>query len=89
MNFLKLSVGYQHAGACVSVTLEGSASDVFLVDRHNLSKLERGGQDFTYYGGHATSSPVQLAVPSAGDWTAVVIPPPGGRVTASATIRTA
>ncbi len=64
MNFLKFALGYQWAGSVVVVELDGAASDVFLVDDLNLRKLERG-DSFTYYGGHATTSPVRLYVPSA------------------------
>lgn len=83
MNFLKSVLGYQGAGSVVVVKLDGAASDVFLVDDLNLRKFERG-DDFTYYGDHATSSPVRLDVPSSGSWNIVVIP--GGRVTVSTSV---
>ena len=50
MEFLKSALGYQRAGSIVEVKLEGTASDVFLVDDLNLRKLERGAP-YTYYGG--------------------------------------
>jgi hypothetical protein len=42
MEFLKSAFGYQRAGSVVVVKLDGTASDVFLVDDLNLRKLERG-----------------------------------------------
>jgi hypothetical protein len=83
MNFLKFALGYQRAGSVVVVELDGAASGVFLVDDLNLRKLERD-DSFTYYGGHATTSPVRLYVPSSGSWNAVVIP--GGRVAVSTSV---
>ncbi len=73
MEFLKSAFGYQRAESVVVVKWDGTATDVFLVDDLNLRKLERG-DSYTYYGGHATSSPVQLDVPSSGSWNLVVIP---------------
>jgi hypothetical protein len=81
MRFRKWPLGHQVIGAVVEVALRGVASDVFIVDDANLSRLERGDQ-YTYYGGHYTQSPVRLRVPSSGMWTAVVIPI-GGSVQAS------
>lgn len=77
MNIYKSALGYLPAGSAVVVDLVGAASDVFLVDNVNLGKLERG-ESYTYYGGHATKSPVRLGVPSSGTWNVVVIP--GGSV---------
>lgn len=42
MEFLKSALGYQRAGSTLVVKLDGTASDVFLVDDLNLRKLERG-----------------------------------------------
>jgi hypothetical protein len=83
VNYLKSGLGYQRAGSVIVVELDGAASDVFLVDDLNLRKLERG-DDFAYYGGHATRSPVHLDVPSSGSWNVVVIP--SGRVSVSASV---
>jgi Domain of unknown function (DUF1883) len=82
VEFLKSSLGYQRAGSIVLVKLDGTASDVFLVDDLNLRKLERG-DSYTYHGGHATSSPVRLHVPSSGSWNLVVIPAGPVRVSAN------
>ena len=82
MNFLKFSLGYLSGGALVVTTLDGVESDVFLVDPSNLLDFERG-RSFSYTGGHYKSSPVRLRVPTAGQWTAVVVPGVGGQVQAS------
>jgi hypothetical protein len=82
VEFLKSRLGYQRAGSVVVVTLDGTASDVFLVDDLNLRKLERG-DNFTYFGGHATSSPVRLNVRSSGSWNLVVVPAGPVRVSAN------
>lgn len=81
MNYLSFPLGRVALGSVVEVTLSGSESDVFLVDSLNLAKFKRG-QSFQYVGGHYKRSPVRLAAPSPGDWTAVVVP--SGRATASA-----
>jgi Domain of unknown function (DUF1883) len=85
MNFLKFPLHHQNSGTVVEVTLRGVESDVFLVDDPNLRQLERGGQ-VRYHGGHYNGSPVRLRVPSSGNWTAVVIPSPGGTVQAAARV---
>jgi len=82
INYLSFPVGQARAGAVVEVALSGCESDVFLVDDFNLAKFQRR-QSFRYTGGHYNRSPVRLAVPSSGRWTAVVIPT-GGRVDATA-----
>jgi hypothetical protein len=87
INFLEFPLNYQNAGATVEVTLQGVESDVFLVDNANLSSFKRGRQ-FTYQGGHYKKSPVVLGVATSGTWTVVVIPGPGGRVSASVRVLT-
>ena len=59
-----------HAGVIVHVSLNYSAN-VFLVDDINYSNYKMG-LPYTYYGGHATSSPVVLSVPRSGDWYVIV-----------------
>jgi hypothetical protein len=85
MNYLKFPLDYQTTGAIVQTTLEGVESDVFVVDAPNLSSFERGG-NFRYVGGHYTSSPVRLVIPSPGTWTVVVVPGTGGTVSAGVKI---
>lgn len=83
MNYLHFNVGQQPAGAVVQTVLRGSESDVFLVDSINFAKFKRG-DSFQYTGGHYNQSPVNLQVPHAGHWTAVVVP--SGRVQATVTV---
>lgn len=59
-----------HAAVRVHVTLN-YAANVFLVDDINYSLYEKG-LSYSYYGGHATSSPVVLSIPSSGNWYLVV-----------------
>jgi hypothetical protein len=88
MDYLSFSIGSAGPGSVVEVTLSGCESDVYIVDSPNFAAMKRGGQ-FRYTGGHYNASPVRLAVPHQGTWTAVVIPS-GGTVRASArTIRAA
>lgn len=54
----------------VLVTLNHQAN-VMLLDDTAFSLYRSGGR-FTYYGGWATNSPVQLRPPSSGHWHVVV-----------------
>jgi uncharacterized protein DUF1883 len=54
----------------VVVTLDGQAN-VMLLDDHAFSSY-RSGSRFTYHGGWATKSPVQLRPSSIGHWHVVV-----------------
>jgi hypothetical protein len=85
INFLKFPLNHQDAGAVIEVTLDGVASDVFLVDPSDLRAMESGRQ-FQYHGGHYNRSPVRLSIPQAGDWTVIVVPGAGGTVKASARV---
>ena len=82
MNFIQYPLNHRDAGTAVEVTLQGVESDVFLVDTINFSSFKRRAR-YTRYGGHTRKSPVTLVVPRSGTWTAVVVPGPGGRVTAT------
>lgn len=85
MNFIKFPLGYQSGGEIVTVTLDGVESDVMLMTDSNLSSFASGRQA-SYHGGHAKTSPVRLAVPSAGPWNVVVVPGAGGTVRASVAV---
>jgi hypothetical protein len=85
VNFVKFPIGNRSGGEIVTVTLRGVESDVMLMTDSNLSSFSSGRQA-TYIGGHTKSSPVRLAVPSAGSWNVVVVPGPGGRVQASVSV---
>lgn len=71
MNFNYWDLKQQPAGAVVQVNLQGSAANVRLVDSSNFSAY-KAGRRHTYYGGHATSSPVRLQVPRSGHWYVVI-----------------
>lgn len=58
------------AGDVAEVTLD-RAANVLLMDPTNYGAY-RQGRSYRYYGGHATKSPVRLAVPRRGHWHVVV-----------------
>ncbi len=93
INYLTKPVGHLQRGQGVRVDLQGAASDVYLTDDSGLSRLQRGDLDGflrSSYGGHFTSSPVVLGVPSSGRWNVVVIPIDGQvRVTNVSLVRIA
>lgn len=47
------------------------AADVFLVDSINFQKY-KSGQQFKYYGGHYTKTPVHITVSGVGRWYLIV-----------------
>jgi hypothetical protein len=82
MNCLKFPLGHQNAGAIVITTLSGVESDLFLVDPP-ISGPSRAGELLVITVDTSTHPLSGLRVPSAGEWTAVVVPGPGGQVNAS------
>lgn len=71
MNYLHSDLGHLEGGSVVEVTLRGNAANVLILDSGNLAKY-RQGLEFSYCGGHYTSSPARIGVPHAGHWHAVV-----------------
>lgn len=71
MKFKYYDLKQRDAGDIIEVTLSGNAANVFLVDSSNFNSYKNGRQ-YRYYGGHATSSPVHLKVPSSGHWYLVI-----------------
>lgn len=71
MTHIQYDLGPVPAGRVVRFNLSGSAANVMLLDAANYQSYRRG-QSYRYVGGHATKSPVRLAVPHAGHWKAVV-----------------
>ena len=57
-------------GEIIQVTLTGGAN-VLLMDETNLS-LYKSGKKHRYYGGLATRSPYNLAIPEAGNWHVII-----------------
>ena len=58
-------------GQAVEVVIEGVACNVMLLDPANYYWYQIGSA-YTYYGGHFTTSPVELEAPSSGTWNLVV-----------------
>lgn len=67
MQFQHYNLGYKDDGTVIEVSLSGNAANVRLMDTINFQNY-RNGRRHSFYGGHYTSSPVKLAVPSAGNW---------------------
>lgn len=59
-----------HGTLSVEVNLK-HAADVFLVDSLNFQKY-KSGQQFKYYGGHYTKTPVVISVSGSGRWYLIV-----------------
>ncbi len=57
-------------GDMIEVTLD-RAANVQLLDPANFDKY-KNGQGYRYSGGHATTSPAELAIPRAGHWHVVI-----------------
>jgi hypothetical protein len=86
VKFLSFDIGARSRGAVVRVALSGTAANVMLLDDFNLSRY-KAGHAFEYFGGHATRSPVLLAVPRQGHWTVVVdLGGGGGQVNAQVSL---
>lgn len=82
MNHLNYEFDAQ-AGDVAEVTLD-RAANVLLMDASNYGAYKKG-TSYRYYGGHATKSPIRLAVPTDGLWHVVVDLGGGaGRVKATA-----
>ena len=71
MKFSYYDLKQRSNGDVVKVTLSGNAANVFLLDATNF-RAYKAGKQYRYIGGHATRSPVQLAVPRAGHWYLVI-----------------
>jgi hypothetical protein len=71
MNFNYWDIGQRSGGEVVEVTLSGNAANVRLFDSSNYGSFKAGRRS-TYYGGHATTSPVRIPVPRNGHWYVVV-----------------
>lgn len=69
MNFLHYDISAQ-SGDVVRVTLDKQAN-VRLMDDSNFASYKRG-QQHHYYGGLATKSPIDIAVPHGGNWNLIV-----------------
>lgn len=68
---VKIPYAYSSGKLSVEVKLD-HAADVFLVDESNFKKYQRG-ENFKYYGGHYTTSPLVITVQGIGKWYLVVV----------------
>lgn len=71
MEFLWFDLGQQPDGAVAEITLSGNEANVLLLDSLSFQNY-KSGRRYSYYGGHATRSPVRIPVPRAGHWYVVV-----------------
>ncbi|NEX19897.1 DUF1883 domain-containing protein [Thiorhodococcus mannitoliphagus] len=71
MKFIHTDLGNRKGGEIVQVTLSGNSANVRLMDSSNFQSY-KSGRKHTYYGGHATKSPVRLKIPRAGHWHVAV-----------------
>jgi hypothetical protein len=71
MNYLYKDLSTRDAGDRIRFTISGNAANVRLLTASNFAAY-KAGRRFESYGGHATQSPVVLAIPSAGHWYGVV-----------------
>lgn len=80
MNFQHYDLGQLRQGATVEITLQGHAANVQLMDSANFQRY-KNRQRYEYFGGHATTSVTQLAVPRTGHWhVAIDLGGNGGQV---------
>lgn len=71
MNFTHYDLGYRKGGEVVQVTLSGSAANVRLMNSSDFSSY-KNGRSHHYIGGLAKRSPINLQIPSSGNWHVTV-----------------
>ena len=71
MSFLYSDLGQLDRGDRVTVNIQGDSVNVRLMDASNYERM-CSGREYRYHGGHATSSPVIMSVPSGGHWYVVL-----------------
>jgi Domain of unknown function (DUF1883) len=67
MEFTYWDLGHLTHGAVVEVNLTGTAANVQLLDSSNFAAY-KSRQQYRYFGGQYTSSPVRIPVPVTGHW---------------------
>jgi hypothetical protein len=86
MKFQHYDIGFRNAGEVVQVNLSGNSANVQLVDSSNFQSY-RSGRRYTYFGGHATQSPVRIPIPHSGYWHVVIdLGGYAGRIQSSVTV---
>ncbi|MFE2757944.1 DUF1883 domain-containing protein [Actinosynnema sp. NPDC059335] len=71
VEYLYWDLGSCAGGTSFEVELDGSAANVFLVDRGNFSAYQRG-RAYQYYGGFFDYTPLTIEVPYKARWYLVV-----------------
>ncbi len=71
MKFQSYDLGNLRGGEIVEIKLSGSSANVKLMDSSNFNSY-KNGRRHSYYGGHATKSPIRLSVPRSGHWYVTV-----------------
>ena len=71
MQFIHSDLGNRSRGELVQFTLSGNSANCRLIDSSNFSNY-RNGRQHRFYGGRATKSLVNIAIPHSGRWYAVV-----------------
>jgi hypothetical protein len=67
MKYQYFDLGQHSRGEIAVVNLSGNAANVRLMDSSNFQNY-KAGRRHSYYGGHATTSPVRLQIPHSGHW---------------------
>ncbi len=67
MKYQYYDLGQRSRGQIVEVHLSGNPANVRLMDSSNFSSYKSGRQH-RFYGGHYTTSPIQIPIPSSGRW---------------------
>ena len=67
MKYQSYDLGNRKKGEIVEVVLSGNSANVKLMNSSNFSNY-KNGRKHTYYGGHATKSPIRIPVPNSGHW---------------------
>lgn len=86
MDFVHYKLGSLSKGQIVKVILKGNAANVLLLDNSNFNNY-KNGRKYSYYGGHATRSPVIIPVPRSGIWhVAINLGGHGGRINSAVNV---
>jgi len=69
---MSIQIPYADCNGHLSVEVQlKNAADVFLVDSTNYQRYN-SGQEFKYFGGHYTKTPVTISVQGTGRWYLIV-----------------
>lgn len=71
VNYMKIPYCDNNGGNLSVIVRLRHAANVYLVDETNLH-LKQSGQNFKYYGGYYTKTPVRITVSDLGRWYLIV-----------------